>query len=87
MSTQTIDQNQLLDQSENQPQGQAVVVAPTPNGVYALPVVGGPLRQVRDIVEGLHPTAEDNAAVVVAKRTLQGAVITGAAAVAAIVVL
>lgn len=58
-----------------------------PTGVYALPVVGGPLRQVREVVEGLHPTPEDNLPVTIAKHTAQGALITLAAATAAIVVL
>ena len=74
--------------TEHQPLVEVAEQLPAkPTGVYALPVVGGPLRQVREVVEGLHPTPEDNVAVVIAKRTLQGAVITAATAATAIVVL
>ena len=68
--------------------GPATELTPMPpTGVYALPVVGGPLRQVREVAEGLQPTPEDNLPVTIAKHTVQGALITLAAATAAIVLL
>lgn len=61
--------------------------AARPTGIYALPVVGPKFQQARDVTEGLRPVEGDSAGQVVAKRVAQGAIITGAAAVAAIVVL
>lgn len=58
-----------------------------PTGIYALPIAGPQLQRARNITEGLRPTAEDSVPQVVAKRAAQASVITGAAALAALVIL
>ncbi len=55
---------------------------PTPEGIYALPVVGPQLQRVRTIADGLQPTEADSVARVAAKRVVQGSVIAGSAVVA-----
>ncbi len=51
------------------------------------PVVGRRLAQVHDAATVLRPTDEDTKATVVAKRAGQGALIVGAAALMAVVIL
>jgi len=49
-------------------------------GIYALPVVGSPLRRVRDVADGLRPVDGDSAGVKAGKNLARGGfvvVVTG----------
>ncbi len=63
------------------------VQPPAPTGIYALPIAGPQLQRARNVTEGLRPVEGDSGPQVVAKRVAQASVITGAAAVAALVIL
>ncbi len=53
----------------------------------SLPVVGRGLAKVHDATEGLRPDEDDNRGQRIAKRTAQGAIIVGAAAVTGVAIL